>query len=64
MNIMQFIPMIAIVVIGSAYLFVMKRTHYAGGNLFDINDKTISAEYIDILEQKCYRGKIFRKGTF
>ena len=30
----------------------------------DIGDKTISAEYINILEQKCYRGKIFRKGTF
>ena len=30
----------------------------------DIGDKTISPEYINILEQKCYRGKIFRKGTF
>ena len=34
MNILQFIPMIAIVVIGIAYILVMKRTHYAGGNQF------------------------------
>ena len=34
MNILQFIPMITIVVIGIAYILVMKRTHYAGGNLF------------------------------
>ena len=34
MNILQFIPMIAIVVIGITYILVMKRTHYEGGNQF------------------------------
>ena len=34
MNILQLIPMIAIVVIGITYILAMKRTHYAGGNSF------------------------------
>ena len=34
MNIMQFVPMLAILTVGSSYILVMKRTHYAGGNLF------------------------------
>jgi hypothetical protein len=30
----------------------------------DINEITKSSEYIDRLEKSCYKGKIFRKGSF